>query len=450
MPSEETTPSNIMGESQHEETDEVRRTGAIHAVLSFVIALGLLVLGVVAIILFVISKPEAEKKDEEKSIPTVLVRPLVTGSHDVTILTQGVVRSVREVSIAAEIGGRVEWISDELIGGGLVEGPLEMTEAEMTERVRKEGGSPDWFYKSEADGEDKWLRSQVLVRIDSADYKAALARAEAGLADAQLVLAQEEALAEQADLDWKKLGRGAAGPLVLREPQIAAAKARIGSARAEVAKAKRDEERTSILVPFAARVRKAHVEEGAVVAPGTPVAELYSSSELEVRLPFPLEDFGYLDPGASPEVQLRASIGGREKTWRAVMDRLEGEVERSTLSGFGIARVLPDDDGELPPVGLFVNAEVPGETLEDVVELPRSAVRGADEVWVVSEGLLVKRQVRILRAKRQVLVVQGDFSEEDQLVLTRLAAPMVGTAVEVELEDEADSSESGEGGAAAN
>ena len=439
-----------MGESQHEETDEGRRTGAIHAVLSFVIALGLLVLAVVAIIFFVVSKPEAEKKDEEESIPTVLVRPLVTGSHDVTILTQGVVRSVREVSIAAEIGGRVEWISDELIGGGVVKGPVELTKAEMTERRRNEEDASGWFYKSKEGGEDTWVRSQVLVRLDSADYKAALARAEAGLADARLVLAQEEALAEQADLDWKKLGRGAAGPLVLREPQIAAAKARIESAKADVAKAERDEERTSILVPFAARVRKAHVEVGAVVAPGTPVAELYSSSELEVRLPFPLEDFGYLEPGASPEIQLRASIGGREKTWRAVMDRLEGEVERSTLSGFGIARVLPNEDGELPPVGLFVNAEVPGETLEDVVELPRSAVRGADEVWVVSEGLLVKRRVQILRAKREVLVVRGDFAEGDQLVLTRLAAPILNSKVEAELEGEAGDAESGEGGAAAH
>lgn len=396
MRSVETTASNIMEESEHEMTDETRRTTAIHAVLSFLIALGLLVAGVVAIIVFVLTKPEAEKKEEVELVPTVLVQPVVAGTHEVIIRTQGVVQSVREVSIAAEIGGRVESIDAQLVEGGRVE------------------------------------KNQVLAQIDAADYEAALARAEAGLADAELALVQEKALAKQAELDWKKLGRGEAGPLVLREPQIAAAEARIGSATAEVAKAERDKERTSIRAPFAARVRKAHVEEGAVVAPGTPVAELYSATELEVRLPFPLDDFGYLEAGATPEIELTASIGGRARKWPAVLDRLEGEVERSTLSGFGIAKVVPNEAGELPPVGLFVDARVPGATLEDVVELPRSAVRGADEVWVVAEGKLAKRRVKILRADRETLAVSGDFEEGDQLVLTRLAAPLVGMKVEVE------------------
>ncbi|MCH7227255.1 efflux RND transporter periplasmic adaptor subunit [Haloferula sp. A504] len=384
-----------MEESEHEVVDETRRSGAIHAVLSFVIALGLLVLGVVAVILFVLTKPEAEKKAEVELVPTVVARPVSSGSHRVSIRTQGVVSSVREVSIAAEVGGRVVSIDAELIEGGVVK------------------------------------KDQVLVRIDPADYEAALARAEAGLADARLALAQEQALAEQAALDWKKLGRGEPGDLVLRKPQIVAAEARIGSAKAEVERARRDLERTTIKAPFAARVRKAHVEEGAVVAPGTPVAELFSASELEVRLPFPLEDFGYLEPEGSPEIVLTASIGGREQRWTAVLDRVEGEVERSTLSGFGIAKVMPEASGELPPVGLFVDAEVPGTMLEDVVELPRSAVRGAGEVWVVADGRLVKRRVTILRAERERLVVRGDFQEGDQLVLTRLAAPLVGMKVEV-------------------
>lgn len=394
-----------MEDSKHEEADETRRTGAIHAVFSFLMALGLLVLGLVAVILLVLTKPEAEKKEEVELVPTVLARPVVSSSHQVSIRTQGVVRSVREVSIAAEVGGRVEWIDAQLIEGGMVK------------------------------------KDQVLVRIDPADYDAALARTKAGLADAELALAQEKALAQQAALDWKKLGRGEPGDLVLRKPQIVAAEARIDSAQAEVERARRDRERTAIDAPFDARVRKAHVEEGAVVSPGTPVAELYSASDLEVRLPFPLDDFGYLDAGASPEIKLTASIGGRDQEWPAVLDRLEGEVERSTLSGFGIAKVVPNEAGEIPPVGLFVDAEVPGATLEDVVELPRSAVRGADEVWVVADGLLAKRRVNILRANRETLVVRGDFVDGDQLVLTRLAAPLVGMKVEVEQGDESEEAE---------
>ncbi len=375
---------------------EERRTGAIHAVLSFVIALALLVGGIGMIITFVLTKPEPETKEEAELVPTVRVRGLDEGAHQVVIATQGVVRSVREVSLAAEVGGRVVAIAPQLIEGGTVS------------------------------------VNEMLVEIDSADYKAALARAESGLAEAELALAQERARAEQAAVDWRKLGRGEPGDLVLRKPQIAAAEARIESAKAEVDRARRDLERTTIRAPFDAKVRRAQVEAGAVVAPGTPVAELYSAKNLEVRLPFPLRDFGYLEVGASPDFTLTAEIGGETQEWPAKLDRLEGEVERSTLSGYGIAGVMPNDAGELPPVGLFVEAKVPGKRLEGVVELPRAAVRGRNEVWVVSDDRLAKREVEILRSGTDDLIVRGNFEAGDQLVLTRLTAPLIGMKVEVE------------------
>lgn len=387
-------------EVENEENYEEYRTTAIHAVLSFVIAVGLLLAGVGVIIAFVATKPEPETNEERELLPTVRVEPIVPDSHAVEITTQGVVRSVREVSLAAEVPGRVLSIAPDFIQGGSL----------------KEG--------------------DVLVEIDPSDYRAALARAESGLADARLALQQEQAQAEQARSDWAKLGRGEPSDLALRKPQIAAAEARIGSAEAEVELARRNLERTTIRAPFDARVRRAAVEAGAVVAKGTPVGELFSATDLEVRLPFPLHDYGFLTPDAGTEVALEAEIGGERHRWPAVLDRLEGEVERATLSGYGIAKVKPDGEGELPPVGLFVEASVPGRVLEDVVELPRAAVRGRNEVWVENEGRLQKRTVEILRSGREELVVRGDFATSDRLVLTRLSAPLVGMKVEVETGDE--------------
>lgn len=379
-----------------EETYEEDRTGAIHAVFSFVIALVLLGGGIAAAIAFVATKPDPEKKEETRLLPTVRVRPLEMGRHEVRIVTQGVVSSMREVELAAEVGGRVISIAPELVEGGTV----------------SEG--------------------RVLVEIDPTNYAAALARAESVLADAELALEQERAQAEQAALDWEKLGRGEPGDLVLRKPQIKAAKARIESAEAEVRRAEEDLRRATIRAPFDARVRSVEVETGAVVASGTRVAELYSATELEVRLPFSLRDFGYLDADASPEFELTAMIGGELKRWPARLDRVEGEVERATLSGYGFARVLPDAAGGLPPVGLFVEAVVPGRTLDEVVMLPRASVRGRDEVWVVHDNRLAKRQVEILRSGREELVVRGNFEAGDELVLTRLTAPLTGMEVEQE------------------
>lgn len=392
-----TQPQSSLTKDQQNEQD---RLVSLHSVRSFVLALVIVLAAIAVVITLVATKPEPAKKEIHGLVPAVRVQPIVRGSHQVMIETQGVVRSLREVALSAEVGGRVTRKSPQLLEGGSV----------------REG--------------------EVLLQIDAADYQAALKRAESAAADAAVALRQEEALAEQVAIDWRKLGRGEASDLVLRKPQLEAARARLQSASAEVERARRDVERTSIRAPFDARVRRVQVEVGAVLAPGSPLAELYSADQLEVRLPFSLQDYGYLAKDAKPAIELTATLGGQPRTWPAVLERIDGEVQRSTLSAYGLASVKPDAQGLLPPVGLFVEARVPGRQLEDVVVLPRAAVRGADEVWVVDDGKLAKRAVEVLRSGSRELVVKGEFAAGDRLVLTRLAAPLVGMEVEA-MEDQA-------------
>lgn len=388
------------------EKQEQERKGHIRAVLSFVFALGIVVVGVLLAVSLVFTRPKPAQQERERPVPTVVTQPLEIGRHEVRIESEGVVESRREVSLAAEVGGRVESVAEALEAGGEVKA------------------------------------GDVLVEIDAADYRAALAAAESSLAEARRELALEEARGEQARKDWEKLGRGEPGDLVLRVPQIQSATARVGSARAEVERAARDVERTKIRAPFDGRVRQKGVEVGAVVTPGTMVAELFSDTELEVRLPFSLRDYGFLDQGALPEVELSATLGVERRVWPGRLVRLEGEVERETLSGYGIARVLPAPEGDrFPPVGLFVDAVVPGRTLDEVAEVPRSVLRGEDEVWVVSDGRLRRREVEVLRANRDALVVKGNFESGDRLLLTRLSAPVDGMEVRIENEGESQATE---------
>ena len=383
--------------SDEELENESKRTMAVRAVLSFVISLGILIVAIVLFITLVATKKKPKQKPDSELITAVRVEPITLRSHQVSIETQGAVRSLREVMLAAEVGGRVIKKSPSLVEGATVK------------------------------------KGEVLIEIDSADYKAAEARAQSAVADAKLALEQELAMAEQAAIDWKKLGRGEPTDLVLRIPQQDAARARLASAEAELVRAGNDVKRTSIRAPFDATVRRVSAEEGAVLAPGSMVAELYSTDELEVRLPITLLDYGYLSDDEKVKIQLTAKVGGENRTWTATMDRVDGEVQRSTLSAYGLAK-LDEQDG-LPPVGLFVEAMVPGKKLDGVVVLPRSAVRGSNEIWVEQDGKLLKREINVLRATRDEVVARGDFKPGDRLVLTRLAAPMNGMKVEALKED---------------
>ena len=383
--------------------EEEKRKTAIQAVFIFIAVLVILGGSLVIAILLVINQRVAKETEVERLISSVEVLAVEVRDYPVRIQTQGVVESQRETSLAAEVAGRVVEISQNLKRGASV-------------------------------GED-----ERLVQIDPSDYRTALARAETAAAEARLVSAQEEARFEQARLDWEKLGKGAGSPLVLREPQRETALAAVASTQAEVARARRDVERTEIRAPFAASIREAAVEVGAVVAPGQKIATLYSSTDLEIRLALPLEDFGFIQRDsqgqALGEIKLHGNIGGEEFEWVGQPLRMDQEIDRRTLSGHLIAKILPQHASKypLPPVGLFLRAEIAGTTLKNVAEVPRRALLEGDRIIVAGPTDRIQfRDVQIIRKTRDTAIIREGLAAGERLVLTRLSAPIQDMQVRVE------------------
>jgi len=383
--------------------ESTRRT-AVRAVVSFVLALGILGVAFAAAVILFLTRPKAAQEQDERLLPPVEVLTVETTDFPVEIGTQGLIESARQTRVSAELAARV---------------------AEVSPRFRR--------------GE-KVAEGELLLRLEDTDFQAALANARSALADAEYNLAQEEARAEQARVDWDRLGNNRPPtPLTLREPQLAAARARTEAARAQVDRAARDLERTRITAPFAAAVREARVEVGAVTRPGEPVADLQTTDELEIRLPLTLEDFGFLKTTADGRVEaaitLTATLGGRDHEWPAEPLRLDPEIDRRTLSAQLHARVLPAtaaDTPRFPPVGLFVRARISGITLREVAVIPRKAVREGDVVIVITPQNRVEfRPLEIARQTREHAVATAGVRSGEQICLTRLNAPVTGMEVVV-------------------
>ena len=90
---------------------EARRRKATHAVLSFVAAFLILVILVVNVAYLWITKQKTEPEETAPIVPAVEVFDVTTSNHQLQIVAQGVVESVREVAVSAEVGGRVEFVS---------------------------------------------------------------------------------------------------------------------------------------------------------------------------------------------------------------------------------------------------------------------------------------------------------------------------------------------------
>ena len=207
-------------------------------------------------------------------------------------------------------------------------------------------------------------------------------------------------------------------------------------------------ERTAIRAPFAGRLRAKRVDRGEFVNRGVPLATIYAVDAAEVVLPVPDSELAFLDlplgselGDSGPRVLLRAQFAGGRHEWVGRIVRVGGEIDPATRMVNLIARV--DDpyqaSGGRPPlsVGLFVDAEVVGRSVESVFQVPRGALVGADRVWLVEDGRLVLRQVGILRADPEVVIVSDGLMAGDRISLTILESAVDGMRVTPQPEPEA-------------
>jgi RND family efflux transporter MFP subunit len=285
---------------------------------------------------------------------------------------------------------------------------------------------------------------ETLLRIDARDYRAAEERAMAQLdrADADRELAQfeyqravelfERMLISQADLEAKD-----------RTARVADASLR--DAELVLETAQRDLARTEMKAPFDGLVRSEQVDIGQFVSRGSPIARVYATDYLEVRLPIadkelaylniPLNRRGEFEPKLSPDVRLRAEFAGLGQTWLGKLVRTEAEIDPGTRMVYAIARI---DAGKrnagssiAPPVGLFVDAEIDGLEVDNVVKLPRSALRNGDSVLVVdSDNRLSTRPVDVLRIYRDQVYITGGLSAGELVSVSALQTVVEGMRVQ--------------------
>ncbi len=362
-------------------------------------------------------------------IPPPLVRALRvhTESLQLKVKAQGTVAPRTESVLVSQVAGQIVWVSPAFASGGFFEA------------------------------------GDLLVRLDRRDYELGLARARVQVAQAKVRLAREEEEAGVARQEWSRVGKGEATPLVLREPQLAEARASLEAARAVWGQAQLSLERTEVRAPYAGRVRMKLADVGQFVNPGVGLARLYAVDYAEVRLPIPDAQLAFLDlsldfRGSSggvegPEVTWSADFAGGRHTWVGRIVRVEGEIDSRTRMVHLVGRVEDPygrvGDVRRPPlaVGLFVEAEIFGRRVEDVVVLPRSVLRGGDEVLVVDvEDRLRFRRVGVVRADAEGVVIGSGLLEGERVCVSPLDAVVDGMRVRVVSEEGSEVAFRGEGG----
>ena len=160
-------------------------------------------------------KPEAQKREIPETVVRVDIVQVYPSSYPIVVNANGTIEAETRGNLVAQIRGEIVEVSDNFKTGGT------------------------------------FKKGDVLIQIDQRDYQAELSQSMAALSQAEANYRQELANAKQAEQDWKRLGNSTAAPdLVLRKPQLAAAKAQRDSARAANQTAQLNLSRTTLRAPM--------------------------------------------------------------------------------------------------------------------------------------------------------------------------------------------------------
>ncbi len=226
----------------------------------------------------------------------------------------------------------------------------------------------------------------------------------------------------------------------MRKPQLAAARATVASAEAQLARAQLDLERTRISAPYEGRVLEQNVDIGQYVSPGTVLGKVYAVDYVEIRLPLSAEQLKYVhipeefrdeakDHPPGPAVTLTTRVGNDAYQWQGTIVRAAAAVDTKSRQLFVVAQV--DDPYAKSAVtraplrvGQFVEAEIAGALLHDVIVIPRAALRSGDSVFIVDDlGQIHRRDLTLVWRDQNSAVVKTGVTAGEALVLT----PLTGT-----------------------
>ena len=357
----------------------------------------------------------------DKKPPSMLVDVMRVhaANEKITVKAQGSVTPRTQTTLISEVSGLITEVSAAFVAGGF------------------------------------FSKGDVLVRIDDRNYRAEVKRAQAAVRAAETNVTRETGLADYAREDWERAqsvlrSSKAATDLAMRKPQQAEALASLEFAKADLEKREGDLDRTVIRAPYDGLVREKRADIGQFVNSGSPLAVTFSVEVAEIRLPLPDSQLPYLNldehelvQGRGPGVVLSANIGGQLNSWQGRIIRTEGVFDERSRVLYLVAQI--DDPYNRYSqkwqhslrMGTFVEAAIEGEQLDNVIRLPRTALRRDNKIWTVSDNDTLRPvTVEIAHADEQSVLIRSGLISGQLICLTVPENPFPGTPVRYqELDD---------------
>ncbi|MEO0734584.1 MAG: efflux RND transporter periplasmic adaptor subunit [Bacteroidota bacterium] len=174
-----------------------------------------------------------------------------------------------------------------------------------------------------------------------------------------------------------------------------------------------------VTAPFSGKLTRASVEPGTVVQPGQQLATISRTDVYEVRAAVLAASVPQLKIGQ--RLQLTAANLGT--TYTGTINRYGTAIDQATQTVTAFVRL----SGEQLREGLYLEAELPGESLKAVAVLPKEALTRDGGVHLIEEGTVVLREVTPVLIEADKVYLRG-LTDGDRVITAAINRPIVGTA----------------------
>jgi RND family efflux transporter MFP subunit len=181
----------------------------------------------------------------------------------------------------------------------------------------------------------------------------------------------------------------------------------------------------NIYAPFNGTYTEVFQEVGSIANPGSTLARIIRTDKLELEVPVEVSDVQWVDVG--DEVMVFSEDYSRK--WSGSVIRKADFVDPTTQSVSVFIAVNPTRSQPLFE-GQYLRAEFTGGSIPNAMEIPRSAVFNANQVFTVKNGKLAKSMIEIRKIGHETIIFNG--LDENVIVVTEpLANSREGTPVDI-------------------
>lgn len=266
---------------------------------------------------------------------------------------------------------------------------------------------------------DQVQKGQVLFQIDSRQFTAAVAQAEA-------ILARDQAQSVNATQELERFKTLFEGQNVTQQQyeqaraNAAAAEATLAAAQAQVEQARLNLQYATIRAPISGRTGSLLVREGNLVR--ADVSQLVTINQIEpilVRFAVPASNLGIImQHRNSRDLLVEATAGGSADTTSGSLSFLDNAVD-TTTGTILLKGSFPNKDGLLWPGG-FVNVRLRLYVETSATVVPSAAVMTGQQgtyVFIVqADSTAAMKRVTVEREAGDVSIISGETKAGDRVV----------------------------------